>query len=139
MNNYRLSDCQRICKRHYDNRCVGCEFLEGYYAVSGGSECFFGDNRPYSWDIKTATKAKVIDRERIYDLDNWIYENAREYWESYCDSFGDLHNGDTVEILMNAPIGIDTPFADENDLLFLVRKGEAMNLIHEDGLEIIKE
>ena len=40
---------------------------------------------------------------------------------------------------MSAPIGIDTLFADKNDLVFLVRKGEAMNLIHEDGLEIMEE
>lgn len=136
MKDYRLSELKKICENQAMKnkglwKCKDCPIQDF---------CFGNiDGEPRDWDVEIQTTAKIIDEGRECDWDDWIHRNAPEFWEEYIHSYGGLHNGDTVRILMSAPIGESSNFWDKEDLFYLVQKGEAMCLIHQDGLEIIKD
>lgn len=151
MKDYKLSECKTNCLRYSGNRCEGCEFLQGYYGVTGDSDCFFGDNRPYSWEIEQATRGQITDTECVFtSYDDWVKENAKEHYAKYKkdrDGFSsgklllytELKKGDIVEILACAPYGMNTSDHKADYKLYLVKKVNGwLEVIGADGIEILE-
>lgn len=149
MKDYKLSECKANCLRYSGNRCKGCEFLKRYYGVN--PVCFFGDNRPYSWEIKEATRGQITDIGCVFSsYKSWVKENAKEHYPKFQKDreefslekllfYTELKEGDIVEILASAPYGMNTSAHNADYRLYLVKKENGwLEVIGADGIEILE-
>ena len=134
MKDVKLSEVKKECLRYRDNRCQGCEFLEGYYGATGVSDCFFGDNRPSSWEIKELCRGQITDNGCAFlSWDDWVEKNAKEYYQKYTEDrkgfnlskslfYTELREGDIVDVLACAPHGYNNSEHNEDYNVYLVKK-----------------